>query len=127
MQIGIVPSDLGRSLEFYRVVLGLVPKGTIPVADGRVLHLFEADGATLKLIELAPGDREPVAAARGSFVAATGLRWLTLDVDDLDLVAGRVERSGARWQLPVVEYRPGLRVAIVEDPDGNAIELVERK
>jgi catechol 2,3-dioxygenase-like lactoylglutathione lyase family enzyme len=127
VQIGIVPRDLASSIAFYRDVLGLPYTGTLAVMEGRVLHLFTAPGGEVKLLELpepaAHADLAPAPAA--PFHAATGMRWLTLDVDDLDVVAARCD--GATWQLPVTEFRPGLRVAIVEDPDGNAIELVERR
>jgi catechol 2,3-dioxygenase-like lactoylglutathione lyase family enzyme len=127
VQIGIVPRDLATSIAFYRDVLGLPYTGTLPVMEGRVLHLFAAPGGEVKLLELAvASDHAELAPSPPSpFHAATGMRWLTLDVDDLDVVAGRC--AGAAWQLPVTEFRPGLRVAIVEDPDGNAIELVERR
>ena len=63
-------------------------------------------------------------APAGPFQRATGVRWITLDVDDIDAVMARC--AGRPVQLPVTELRPGLRVSIIEDPDGNAIELVER-
>jgi catechol 2,3-dioxygenase-like lactoylglutathione lyase family enzyme len=126
VQIGIVPRDLATSIAFYRDVLGLPYAGTLPVMEGRVLHLFTVPGGDVKLLELAEAEAQPglAQAPAGPFHAATGMRWLTIDVDDLDVVAQRCD--GATWQLPVTEFRPGLRVAIVEDPDGNAIELVER-
>ena len=126
MQVGIVPRDLAVSLAFYRDVLGFSYVGGRPVIEGRTLHFFEADGGILKLLEQ-PADAPPVTARApgGGFARATGLRWITFDVDDLDAV---VARCGDRtFQMPVTELRAGLRVCIVEDPDGNAVELVERR
>jgi catechol 2,3-dioxygenase-like lactoylglutathione lyase family enzyme len=128
MQVGIVPGDLARSLSFYRDVLRLTARTPQPVMAGRVLHPFDVDGAVIKLIELGPDDGKPaVRAGAAPFLSATGLRWLTLDVDDLDAVVARADAARALWQLRPQELRPGLRVAIVEDPDGNAVELVEKK
>ena len=56
---------------------------------------------------------------------ATGMRWITVDVDDLDPIVARC--GNERFQMPLTAIRAGLRVCIVEDPDGNAIELVERR
>jgi hypothetical protein len=52
-----------------------------------------------------------------------------LDCDDLDAFAERVAhtRPDTRWQMPIVEIRPGIRACILEDPDGNAVELVENR
>lgn len=130
LQAGIVPVDLGASVVFYRDVLGLPYQGTRPALEGRTLHLFTAGDSVLKLLETpetsetseAPSARAP----RGPFAGATGIRWLTLDVDDLDAIVSRCERAGVHLQLAPTDLRPGLRVAIAEDPDGNAIELVER-
>ena len=137
MQVGLVPADLERSLVFYREVIGLPYRGALRVAAGRTLHQFDADalggptggtGATLKLVELGPGDGVPAGRTgpTESFTGAVGIGWITLDVEDLDPIVVRASDAGAVWQLPVTQFRPGLRVAIVEDPDGNAVELVER-
>ena len=94
------------------------------VGEERVLHNFDVDGAILKLWE------GPVVAAPGVQAerdAVAGFRWVTMDVDDLDAVVGRCEAAGASIPMPVTERRPGLRVAIVQDPDGNLVELVEQR
>jgi catechol 2,3-dioxygenase-like lactoylglutathione lyase family enzyme len=127
VQVGIVPRDLARSLAFYRDELGLPYLGGRPVIEGRTLHFFDSgDGGNVKLLEQPPEAPVPsMHAPSGPFQAATGLRWLTLDVADLDPIA---ERCRDRvFQMPVTELRAGLRICIVEDPDGNAVELVERR
>ncbi len=127
MQVGIVPNDLELSIGFYRDRIGLSYTGALRVIEGRVLHLFDAGGGgVFKLLELPenapPPDQQ---SPPGPFAAATGIRWITFDVDDIQGVAHRCRDS--YWQMPVTELRPGLRVAVVEDPDGNAIELVQRR
>ena len=51
LQVGIVPTDLARSMTFYRDVLGLEYAGPLPVGEGRTLHNFRVGDAILKLIE----------------------------------------------------------------------------
>ncbi len=125
LQVGIVPHDLAASLEFYRDTLGLAYAGARPALEGRTLHVFALGSATVKLLEVAGSP--PGRAPRVPYADAAGIRWLTLDVVDLDGILQRCRRAGARFQLEPVDVRAGIRVAIVEDPDGNAIELVERK
>jgi catechol 2,3-dioxygenase-like lactoylglutathione lyase family enzyme len=128
VQIGIVPADLQRSIEFYRDTIGLAYKGGMPVLAGRTLHLFDAGTGIVKLLERAEGPPSQ-ASPPGPFDSAVGVRWITLDCDDLDAFAERVAhtRPDTRWQMPIVEIRPGIRACILEDPDGNAVELVENR
>lgn len=124
LQVGIVPVDLDTSLAFYRDVLALPYAGTRPALEGRTLHLFTIGDGVLKL--LGTPDPPSARAPGGPFAGATGIRWITLDVDDLDAVVQRCITASLSLQLPPTALRPGLRAAIVQDPDGNAIELVER-
>jgi predicted enzyme related to lactoylglutathione lyase len=124
IQIGIVPRDFEAAMAFYRDNLELPYRGSGPALEGRTLHFFEAQGGILKVLELGPGDPAPALPPPDQlYHAATGMRWLTLDVVDLDAVMKAV--GDVPVQLPITEVRPGLRVAIVSDPDGNAVELVE--
>ena len=124
LQVGIVPRDLETSLTFYRDVLGLPYTGTRPALEGRTLHLFALGDVVVKLLESPTPPR--ATAGAGPYAERTGIRWVTLDVTDLDAVIARCDAARATIQMPLVTIRPGVRVAIVEDPDGNAFELVER-
>jgi predicted enzyme related to lactoylglutathione lyase len=111
-------------MTFYRDVLGLEYAGPLPVGEGRTLHNFRVGDAIVKLIE-----SSGVAAPQAPTVDlddVAGIRWVTMDVDDMDGAVARCEAAGAAFPMPLVERRPGLRVAIVNDPDGNRVELVER-
>ena len=125
LQIGIVPSDLERSIAFYRDVIGLTYEGPKPVIAGRTLHMFPVQGGVFKLLGQASDAPSPAPQVPGEFHAVTGMRWITFDVDDIHAVVERC--AGRPFQMPLTELRPGVFVCIVEDDDGNAVELVERR
>ena len=54
----------------------------------------------------------------------TGLRYLTLWVDDLDPLAERWAAAGGIVAMPPTELRPGVRTALLVDPDGNTVEAM---
>ena len=59
------------------------------------------------------------------FLAVKGLRYLSLHVTDLDRV---IERSMARVGsvlLEPFELHPGVRLAVIADPDGDTMEVTE--
>jgi predicted enzyme related to lactoylglutathione lyase len=57
---------------------------------------------------------------------AAGVRYISVAVDDLDAALGRCAAAGGPVPVPKMEFRPGVNIAMVEDPEGNWIELVEQ-
>lgn len=143
IDIGMVVSNLDKSLSFYKDVLGFtevagfkVP-GEFGVASGlsnnqelnvHVLVLGQGATATkLKLMEFksAPGARVDNAFIHSSY----GIRYLTLAVKDLNSSVERANKAGgklvAKCPVPLPAGFPeGLGLANYRDPDGNLIELV---
>jgi catechol 2,3-dioxygenase-like lactoylglutathione lyase family enzyme len=78
--------------------------------------------SVLKIIETEP--RPSVAAAPGGIRGATGLRYLTLHVTDLDAAVNAVQAAGQEVVVAQKTIRPGVSIAIVTDPDGNWVELL---
>ena len=122
LDLGVVTADAARALAFYRDTLGLLPDGELPFPGLGVLHRLRCGHSTVKLLAL---ERPPEARpARGGFSAATGFRYCTLHVANLDAVVSACRERGHAIPVDVRPLRPGLRVAMVEDPDGNTIELM---
>ena len=125
IDIGITCVDAPAMLAFYRDVLGLVHQGDNRVPGGGSMHRLltgtGAGAAMLKLVALepAPTSANPPGGLRGG----TGLRYFTFMVDDLDAALAPCEQAGR----PVVQRSQigQARLAIVEDPDGNWVELVQ--
>jgi predicted enzyme related to lactoylglutathione lyase len=123
LEVGLVPRDLQRSLEFYRDVIGLEFDGVIDLGEGRALHMFKVGDAVLKLWE---STDVPAEVPSAEWERLTGIRWVTFDVDEIDVAVARCVAAGVPVGMPVTEIRPGLRVANVSDPDGNRVELLDR-
>ena len=122
LYVGLVTADPDRLCAFYGQVLGLPEAEPLaPPGVGRMRRFIQGD-STLKILE--PFD-PPAPLAPAPFTAATGIRYLTLTVDDLDAALSRCAEAGAPLRIAPVDVRPGVRAAIVEDPDGNAVELMQ--
>ena len=140
----IVVLDTERSLAFYRDALGLRVAGAsenygpeqerlnhVFGARLRITALRAATGPGIEFLEyLAPKDGRPYPAD----AAATDLfHWETsLTVIDATAAAEAARGAGGTWVSPgEVEIEgPGLdfpSAALVRDPDGHAIRLVERR
>ena len=52
------------------------------------------------------------------------MRYLTIAVADIDAAVADCEAAGAPVVWPRQEIRPGVVVAMVEEPDGNWLEFI---
>jgi catechol 2,3-dioxygenase-like lactoylglutathione lyase family enzyme len=89
-----------------------------------VVHRLQGPGVVIKV--MVPSREPSPAKAAGPFFATTGLRYLTFYVSDLDAILERAAARGGTLQHGPTEIGPGVRIAVLVDPDGNAIEMVER-
>ncbi|MCK4825680.1 hypothetical protein KA005_58575, partial [bacterium] len=55
-----------------------------------------------------------------------GFRYVTFVIQDLTGLCNELQSRGIEFFLPEKELRPGVRIAMIKDPDGNIVELVER-
>lgn len=123
IDIGIITRDAGPMLAFYRDTLGLEFEGTIPMPSGGDMHRLKVGGSVLKIVQLS---RAPQAdAAPGGIPAATGCRYWTLTVKDLEKSVQVCSDGGYKVAVPPKVIRPGVAIAMVEDPDGNWVELLQ--
>ena len=122
LDLGIVTDDATRALAFWRDTLGLEPDGELPFPGIGVVHRLRCGESAVKVLAL----EEPAAARApgGGFTAATGLRYCTLHVANLDAIVAACRTRGYAVPVAVRPLRAGLRVAMVEDADGNTVELI---
>lgn len=124
LDLGIVVRDVERSLTFYRDLLGLSVRGDLQVPGVGRLVLLDVGSSTLKLVQLTNGiaiEPEPGGLRAG----AGGMRYCTFSISDLDDVVETCREAGYRIGMRPTVMGPGVRVAAVEDPDQNWIELME--
>ena len=121
--LGIVTHNGDAMLEFYRDVVGLTFEFTVKmeaIGIARMDRLLCND-SVLKLVT--PTGDVPD-GARGGIPQGTGLRYFTISVDDVAAAAADCEAAGAPVVWEPTEVRPGVTIAMVEDPDGNWVEFI---
>lgn len=125
LQLGVVTNNGEAMLEFYQETLQLPKVGEIPFPGLGVLYKLQCGENLIKVLVLDnPAERE---AVRGGFTAAAGYRYCTLALTDLDETVAHCQSRGVAMVAEIRELRPGVRVALIADPDGNIIELFEEQ
>ena len=125
IDLGIVVLDIDACLPFYRDALGLPEGRTIDLPGGSRIHELKCGDCTVKLVthKRTPEAANPPGGSRGG----TGLRYWTMGTDDIEAAVAACEAAGAPIPLPPLELVPGVKIAMIEDPEGNVVELLEAK
>jgi lactoylglutathione lyase len=123
LDVGTVAHDVEAMLHFYSEVLGLEKRGAMRVRGIGVLHSFSVGSNLVKV--LVPEVATTAPPSGGLPWARAGVRYWTVHVNDLTGLLARLEAHGTPNLTGLVEPAPGIKYAIVTDPDGNAIEFVE--
>ncbi|MDF2837693.1 MAG: glyoxalase [Paenibacillus sp.] len=117
--VGIVTKDMGKALNFYRLLGLAVPEG----ADGDMHVEVEAQGG----VRLAFDKQEMIADIYGGWVEPAGhrieLAFLCENGQAVDETYRRIVESGFSGHREPWDAVWGQRYAIVQDPDGNLISL----
>jgi glyoxylase I family protein len=123
VHVGIVVTDLARMTGFYTDILGLTHFRDVPISGGTLKHFVLGD-ASVKLLSFSepPQLSNPPGGPTGG---ATGLRYLTVEVDSVAATVDRCAAAGCSIPMPLFDYE-GAPVAIVEDPEGNWVELIQQ-
>lgn len=124
IDIGIVTRRAQPMLAFYQHLLGLPHEATIPMPGGGTMHRLKVGGSVVKIIETEPAP--PVDGVPGGIRAATGYRYWTIHVHRLEEAVAGIRSAGHRVLSGPRTIREGVTIALVEDPDGNWVELLEQ-
>ena len=125
IDLGIITANGAAMVEFYRDVLGFRHEGDISLEGVgiKVMHRLWFGDSLIKISE--PVSPPPARAAPGGITGATGYRYWTMTVSNLDEVLAACEAAGRKIVWPKREVRPGVSVGMVEDPDGNWVEFLQ--
>jgi catechol 2,3-dioxygenase-like lactoylglutathione lyase family enzyme len=105
--------SLGEHRRFYGDILGFAEQ---PWSGGPAFRL----GDSLLLLE------EDRAATIDPVRQASGWRYITLQIADIDAVHGELLGKGVREGLAPITLGDVARISMIFDPDGNWIELSRR-
>lgn len=123
IDLGIITRDAGPMLAFYQTLLGLELEGVIPMPSGGTMHRLKVGDSVVKIVQL---DRAPPAdAVPGGIPAATGMRYWTIHISNLAAVVELCDQAGYQVVVPPTVIRSGVTIAMVVDPDGNWLELLQ--
>jgi predicted enzyme related to lactoylglutathione lyase len=122
-QINLYSRDLPRALAFY-AELGFIETFRTPTSGAPEHIELKLDGFTLGVATI-----EAARAHHGLQPQGDG-RWIEIVIwtDDTDTAVSKLAAKGAPVLSPAHDFLGGkLRSAWIADPDGNPVQLVQRK
>ena len=136
MDVGIVVSDMQKSLNFYTQVIGMSEISTWHVTPEISKSAGFTDGKAVDIINLQLND-EPgapqykLAKIQGveseglSHSFRPGLRYLTIRVDDVEPYLKRIKEHNIKlWGDSPLDFQEyDYSVLILQDPDGAMLEI----
>lgn len=121
VDIGVIVSDIERSLAFYCELLGLEKVQEVPLWFG-TMHRLAFGESFIKLVD---PKKVPPAAPLGLH-DVLGFRYITFQVANIDALCDELAAAGVTFAVEKNEFMPGVTIAMVNDPDGNIVEFVQR-
>lgn len=122
IDLGIVTTNGEAMLKFYRDVLGLSYLREMKMPGGGLMHQLGCGDTVIKVVVL---ESLPAQGVPGGIRAASGYRYWTISVSNLSDVMKSCGDGGYKITVKETEIRPGVKIGIVEDPDGNWVEFLQ--
>ncbi len=138
VSVGIVVSDLDRSLDFYTNVIGMKVTGgfTLDEDFGRRSGLTGGQSVNVVTLKLVNNEKasewklltfnRPNTNVRSRYIQDdVGMQYVTIRVNDLDPILERVDQAGIRrlGDTPIERNKKDWFL-LIQDPDGVFIELI---
>ena len=124
IDLGIITGDGEAALRFYRDTLGFRQEPDTPFPAGGTMHRLWCGDSLIKIV--VPDKVPESTAAGGGPLGGTGYRYWTISVSNLDELVEDCRAAGYRITVEPMEVRPGVKIAMVEDPDGNWVEFLHQ-
>ncbi len=138
--MGVVVSDLKRSLNFYTNILGMEQTSTwhsskemsttYGLNSGKAFDIInlklDCEGYVLKYkLNNTPGNitKDSTLNSESEYYGfeELGTRYLTINVKDVSPFIDRIKKNNIKFKL--VRLPNGCRVVLVHDPDGALLEI----
>ena len=133
---GIVVTDMERSLEFYRDLLGLTPVLDFEEQGEYIDTVCNMSGLRLRMVKLLADDggmvellhyiSHPMSRIKDNKLCEIGPTHMAFTVDSIDQTYARLSGAGVKFNsTPTVSPDGKAKLAFCQDPDGTYLELVE--
>lgn len=121
--VAIVTSDVERAARFYTELLGFHETARLETTHSGTIIFVGLGGTQVELF----GNGKPKDPNEPPFgTDQVGYKHITLLVDSVDDEYARLKALGVEFFMDPTQAESGLRLAFFKDPDGNAIELMQR-
>ena len=123
IDIGIVTSNNELMLNFYENILGFTNEVQIPFPGLGTVNKISYGIGYIKVLVLddKPSNTSPI----GDFSTSNGIRYITINLSNLDELITICSKNNVAIINSGMTIRPGVTVALIQDPDGNLIELMQ--
>ena len=122
IDIGMVTVNDQEMLHFYQNVLGFQKEIEIPFPGIGVVNKLNYGAGFIKILVL---EKNPLNInPTGDFSTSNGIRYITINLSNLEEILDTCKTHNINIINPGTIIRPGVTVALIADPDGNIIELM---
>tara|TARA_B100000029_G_C17604086_1_gene966793 strand:- start:4247 stop:4654 length:408 start_codon:yes stop_codon:yes gene_type:complete len=123
IDVGIVTYNPDKMLDFYSNTLGLIREAEIPFPNLGVVNKFVFGDGYLKILvlESEPQNQNII----GNFTVMNGIRYITINLSNIEEIISECKKNNIVIVNEPIEIRPKVTVAVIQDPDGNLIEMMQ--
>jgi predicted enzyme related to lactoylglutathione lyase len=121
LEVGIVTHDGENLSRFYERGLGFALDRILDFPQGTVRRLRNGQ-AMLKIFQ---PTEAPCEADDTGWSTTCGFRYVALHVADATATVQQAIDAGASVLTPVTPHRPDAAFALLTDPDGNVLEILQ--
>ena len=123
IDLGLVTDNIDAMTAFYRDILGLELEAVLDMGGGTTMTRLKCGTTIIKLLR--PRAVPEAGNPPGGLAGGRGIRYFTICVDNLEEAVADCRAADCPVPVSIREVRPGITIAMIEDPDGNWVELLQ--
>ncbi len=116
----LVTSDVTRAARFYTEVLGFQETGRLETTHSGTIIFVSLGDVQIELF----GTGDPSMPVGDP--ACCGYKHIAMKVDDLEAECARLKAKGVTFTMEPTAVDEHLHIAFFLDPEGNALELMQK-